>query len=334
MSTPGTYDLSREGSSPATNVVHAAQFIRKMRGGSQPALIRCDDDKLYVVKFLGNRQGPNLLANEVLGSELLLTCGLPTPRWKPIFVSPAFLKENSNVAFETPFGNSPIESGLHFGSEFLGGGDTGDVYEWLPNGLSSRVINLDDFLGIQILDVWANHCDHRQALFTVAEGNASFCAVFIDNGHLFGGPGWELVSRRGESLGVDRRFHTSIQSEEAIDAWIRRFEERCSSSLFDVVPRIPKFWYSGDINRVIGSLADRLSTLKARFAEEPTQKQMFSRLSRMDRTDAKLSLHHLDLPLYGDRRKRPASCPTSGLPGGGRQGAAQELFALRSFSGG
>lgn len=299
-----------------------------MRGGSQPALIRCDDDKLYVVKFFKNRQGPNLLANEVLGSELLLTCSLPTPRWKPVFVSPNFLKENSDVSFETPFGNSPIESGLHFGSAFLGGEDTGDVYEWLPRGLNSRVTNLDDFLGIQILDVWANHCDHRQTLFTVAEGNASFCAVFIDNGHLFGGPGWERVSRKGESLGLDRRFHTSVRSAEAIDAWIGRFEEKCLSSLFDVVPRIPKFWYSGDINSVIGSLADRLRTLKARFAEEPTQKQMFSRQSCVDRTDAKLSLHRLELPLYGDRRERPASCLTSGLRSRGRQETAQELFAL------
>jgi hypothetical protein len=318
MSTPGLCDLSRQSTSPVTNVVHAVQFVRKMRGGSQPALIRCNDGRLYVVKFFRNQQGPNVLANEVLGNELLSSLNLPTPQWRAVFVSTSFLRENSDLSFETPFGKSSIESGLHFGSEFLGGEKTGQVYEWLPKGLNSRVINREDFLGIHIFDVWANHCDHRQTLFTATEGSASFRAVFIDNGHLFGGPAWRLVSRQGESLGLDSRFHASGWPREAIDAWICRFEARCLSSLFDVVPRIPKFWYSGDINRVIGSLADRLSTLRNRFAEELTPKQIISRLSRVDPTDAKLSLPRLELPLYGNLRKRPASYLTSGVHGRGR----------------
>src|ERR1700757_1602342 len=114
---------------PFTNVVHAVQFIRKMRGGSQPALIRCNDDKLYIVKFLNNQQGPNVLANEVLGNELLNMLNLPTPQWKAIFISSNFIKENNAMFFETPSGSSSINSGLHFGSEFLGGTRTGQVYE-------------------------------------------------------------------------------------------------------------------------------------------------------------------------------------------------------------
>jgi len=51
----------------------------KMRGGSQPALIRCNDGKLYVVKFFNNPQGSNVLANEVLGNELLSALNLPSP---------------------------------------------------------------------------------------------------------------------------------------------------------------------------------------------------------------------------------------------------------------
>jgi HipA-like protein len=318
MSTPGFYELSRQSTTPVTNVVHAVQFIRKMRGGSQPALIRCDDDKLYVVKFFRNQQGPNVLANEVLGNELLSSFNLPTPQWRTVFVSISFLRENSDVSFETQFGSASIESGLHFGSEFLGGEKTGQAYEWLPKGLSSRVTNPEDFLGIHIFDVWTNHCDHRQTLFTTTDGNASFRAVFFDNGHLFGGPAWKLVSRKGESLGLDRRFHTSEWPAEAIDAWIYRFETRRLFSLFDVVPRIPKLWYSGDIHRVIGSLADRLSSLRTRFGVELTQKHVISRLSCVDLTDAKLSLHRLELPRYGNLRTRAASCLTSGVHGRGR----------------
>lgn len=51
--------------------VHATQLIRKMHGGSQSILVRGNDERLYVVKLSDNQHGPNLLANEVLGSELL-----------------------------------------------------------------------------------------------------------------------------------------------------------------------------------------------------------------------------------------------------------------------
>jgi HipA-like protein len=133
--------------SPIANVVHAVQFIRKMHGGSQPALIRCNDDKLYVVKFSKNLQGPNVLANEVLGNELLNTFGLPTPKWKAVFISNGFIKENIELFFETSLGYSSIESGLHFGSDFLGSKETRQVYERLPNGFCDRVTNPQDFSG-------------------------------------------------------------------------------------------------------------------------------------------------------------------------------------------
>jgi hypothetical protein len=268
MSSPGLCELSRQSTSPITNVVHAVEFIRKMRGGSEPALIRCNDNKLYVVKFFRNRQGPNVLANEVLGSELLSTFNLPTPQWRAVSLSTSFLKENSGAFSETPSGASSIESGLHFGSEFLGSDETGQAYEWLPKGLSRRVANLEDFLGVYIFDVWTNHCDHRQSIFITGDANASFRAVFIDNGHLCGGPEWKLVSRRGECLSLDRRFQATGFPEQAIEAWISRLESLSSTSIFNVIPRIPRFWYSGNIDNVVDSLIRRLSLLRTLLPEE------------------------------------------------------------------
>ena len=294
-----------------TDVVHAVQFVRKMRGGSQPALIRCNDGKLYVVKFFNNPQGPNVLANEVLGNELLSALNLPSPRWKTVFISRSFIEKNNGIFFETHSGNTAIESGLHFGSEFLGDEKTGQVYEWLPNAFCSRVANSKDFLGISIFDVWTNHCDHRQSLYTTGNGNASFLAVFIDNGHLFGGPEWNRKSRRGESLSLDKRFHSNEWSAEVVESWIARFETECSSSLFKIIQLVPRFWYSGDINRVAESLVRRLSMLRALFSEERTRKRMVFNLSHVDLTDARLSLHRFESPFYGDLKKRPTVCVAS-----------------------
>ncbi len=59
--------------------VVVTQYVRNLRGGSQPILARASDGFLYVVKFANNLQGPNLLFNESAGSELYLACGLPIP---------------------------------------------------------------------------------------------------------------------------------------------------------------------------------------------------------------------------------------------------------------
>jgi hypothetical protein len=167
------------------------------------------------------------------------------------------------------------------------------------------------FLGIHIFDVCTNHCDHRQSLFTTADQNVSFQAVFIDNGHLFGGPEWKLKSRRGESLSLDKRFHPNEWPAETVEDWIARFETKCSSSPFDIIQNVPRCWYSGDVDQVVEPLVRRLSMLRVLFLEELARKRMTSKLSHVNLTDAKLSLHRFELPFYGNLKKRPTSCFTS-----------------------
>src|SRR5713226_7150843 len=48
----------------------ALEHIRRMRGGAQAHLMRCDDGQYYVVKFQNNPQHPRVLANEMLGTRL------------------------------------------------------------------------------------------------------------------------------------------------------------------------------------------------------------------------------------------------------------------------
>ena len=46
--------------------VRALEFVRRMRGASQPWLVRCEDGESYVVKFQNNPQHARVLANEML----------------------------------------------------------------------------------------------------------------------------------------------------------------------------------------------------------------------------------------------------------------------------
>ena len=47
----------------------AVEHVRRLRGGAQSHLLRCDDGDYYVVKFKNNPQGVRILANEMLAGQ-------------------------------------------------------------------------------------------------------------------------------------------------------------------------------------------------------------------------------------------------------------------------
>ena len=64
------------------SLLTVTSVVRTQKGGSQSRLVTCDDGKLYVLKMHPNPQGPNVLANEALGSILLGGLGFFAPRWR------------------------------------------------------------------------------------------------------------------------------------------------------------------------------------------------------------------------------------------------------------
>src|SRR5438132_1526769 len=74
-------DVPRRKTGRAVEIV---SFVRRMRGQTQPRLMRGADGIFYVVKFRNNPLGPRALANDWLGSWLALHIGLPVPQ--PVLV--------------------------------------------------------------------------------------------------------------------------------------------------------------------------------------------------------------------------------------------------------
>ena len=166
------------------------QFIRKVRGASQAILARGSDEKLYVVKFRNDRQGPNLLFNECMGTELYLQAGLPVPSWRLMVLTSQFADRNPACWIETPSGRVRPEPGLCFGSRFLGGQDI-RLFEILPGNSFRRVRNRTDFWRAWFIDVCAGHADNRQAIFQ-QDKQGHMDAEFIDHGHMFCSPNGDL----------------------------------------------------------------------------------------------------------------------------------------------
>jgi hypothetical protein len=165
--------------------VPARRIIRKLKGGSQPLLIEAFDGYHYVVKFLNNPQGRNVLFNEAMGTELYKACGLGVRPWKVVQVSNELLDQSLNCWIDT--GNARVRPSSYFafGSRCIDQTE-GDLHD-IVAGKYQKVVNRDDFWMSWLIDSCAGHADNRQALFLESQDGFLY-AFFIDHGHLFGGP--------------------------------------------------------------------------------------------------------------------------------------------------
>jgi len=195
--------------------VLVTQYVRSLRGGSQPILARASDGFKYVVKFANNLQGPNLLFNESAGSELYLACGLPVPEWTPLWIADSFLDSNPECWMQTPEGRLRPASGLCFGSRFLGL-DGKRLLEILPGSMFNRVRNQVSFWLAWLIDVCAEHVDNRQAIF-VEDADGWLDALFVDHGHLFGGPAADLKRNFRASRYLDPRVYAGVPFQALTD---------------------------------------------------------------------------------------------------------------------
>jgi hypothetical protein len=191
--------------------VEAIRFVRKLRGGSQPVLIEASDGLLYVVKFSNNLQGPNLLFNEAIGTELFRAAGLPVPAWRPIMISESFLEAYPDCWLETAFDRCKPAAGLGFGSRYLDRGES-RIFEILAGGYFSRVRERKNFWTAWVLDVLSEHTDNRQALF-LESASRWLDAYFIDHGHLLGGAWGTKTPVFKASRYLDARIYAEVSEE-------------------------------------------------------------------------------------------------------------------------
>lgn len=217
----------------------ALRFLRKMRGGSQPILIDAGDGCQYVVKFPSNPQGPNVLFNEVAGTELYRQFGLPVPEWRLVYVSEGFLRAHPDSWRETPKGRQMPEPGWCFGSRYLGMKDAG-IYEILPRSQFSRIENRQDFWKAWVLDILCEHADNRQAVFL--RGNLSRThAFFVDHGHVLGGAHGEISPIFWASRYLDPEIYIEPEAQAA-DELTKAWRALDLEGLSRLLGELPSAW--------------------------------------------------------------------------------------------
>lgn len=257
----------------AVPTVRAVEFVRRMRGGSQPHLLRCEDGENYVVKFRNNPQHVRVLANEMLAGRLALLVGLPAAPPAFVDVPQDLIAGNPLLAVEVGARRERCLPGLQFGSRFPGRPGRTLVVDFLPDSLLRRVVNREAaFLGAYVFDKWTCNCDGRQVVFYRKGGSdeRAYHAALIDHGFCFNDGDWTFPDSPIRSLYPRRFVYESVRGFSSFDPYLSRIENLEASEIEACVQDIPEEWCGTDRKDLV-RLAERLFERRRKLRQALTE---------------------------------------------------------------
>jgi len=125
--------------------VNVVQYIQPLReGGSMPAIVKADDDFLYVLKFRGAGQGKKVLISELIGGELARALGLKVPELVFMNLDDSFSKTEPDEEIQDLL---KFSVGLNLGLHFLSSAITFDPLTSVADSIAaSKLVLLDSML--------------------------------------------------------------------------------------------------------------------------------------------------------------------------------------------
>ncbi|MDO1499586.1 aminotransferase class I and II [Maribacter confluentis] len=125
--------------------VDVVQYIQPLReGGSMPAIVKADDDFLYVLKFRGSGQGKKSLIAEFIGGELARAIGLKVPELVFMNLEDSFRQTEPDEEIQDLL---KFSVGLNLGLHFLSGAITFDPLASKADALTaSKIVVLDSLI--------------------------------------------------------------------------------------------------------------------------------------------------------------------------------------------
>ena len=274
----------------------AVEHVRRMRGGAQAHLMRCDDEAYYIVKFQNNPQHFRILANEMLATRLAARLGLCVPQVEVVEVRPEIIAYTPDLVMQLGLGRKPCAPGKQFGSQFPGHPAQMTVHDFLPDEQLLAVRNLSDFLGVLVLDKWTCNTNGRQAIFfrdpadVAGMGSApgaenparsdttggytaagytavGYTAMMIDFGFCFNAGEWDFPDAPLRGLYTRQHVYQGVSGMDAFEPWLSRLEQQMTERVLgEEAAQIPPEWYDGDWD-ALEQLIERLDRRRVRVRE-------------------------------------------------------------------
>ena len=218
--------------------VNVVQYVSPLReGGSLPAIVKADDDFLYVLKFRGAGQGKKALIAEFLGGEIARTIGLKVPELVFMNLNDSFSKTEPDEEIQDLL---TFSVGLNLGLHFLSGAITFDPLVNQIDGLiASKIVLLDSLISNidrtaknPNLLIWKNE-------LWVIDNGASF--YFHHNW-----PTWENHLTRSFPLIKD---HVLLEQATQIQAAAKSIELTLTpNKISQIIAAIPEEWLINEID--------------------------------------------------------------------------------------
>jgi len=239
---------------PAARTVLALEHVRRMRGGAQSHLMRCDDGNYYVVKFLNNPQHTRVLVNDWMGTVLGRLIGLPMPEVAVVDVDRSLVEHTPELRIDLSGHKTPCTPGLSFGSQYVISPLEGQVFDYLPEEMLAHVRNLHEFAGVLALDKWTCNADGRQAAFCRRSRERKFTATFIDQGYCFNAGEWNFPDAPLRGVFGSNDVYACITGWESFEPWLGRIESLPLELLLSLGRDVPPEWYDHDYDGMGGLL--------------------------------------------------------------------------------
>jgi hypothetical protein len=217
--------------------ITATRYVEPLReGGSLPAIIEADDNRLYVIKFRGAGQGVRALIAELLAGEMLRALGLPVPEQ-------VFIEFDAAIAHNEP--DEEIQDllhasvGLNIGLDFLTGAFAFDPLLTPPPApeFASAVVWADAYL---------TNVDRtpRNPNILMVEGQP----WLIDHGAaLYFHHTWANYETRSRSRFPQIRDHVLLPFASLLHETNTDLSARITPTLIDsLVQHIPDNWLGGN----------------------------------------------------------------------------------------
>jgi hypothetical protein len=231
------------------NSLPISKVIRRLRGGSQAHMVECEDGRFYVAKFSGNPQGNRTLINEWIVSHAMSHLGVSTPGLR-VLSMPASVRERDNLYFSVGSKRVPVAGEFHLGSPYPVNPDTTAIFDFLPDRLQPKIVNLGDFATTWVLDKWFYNTDIRQAVFVRAKDARpiGFRAFMIDHGMCFDGIHWELRDALSSRPDWNRSLYDHLDMPTECERTLAQIDSMSSDILIQAAHSFPASWLQ-DVDR-------------------------------------------------------------------------------------
>jgi hypothetical protein len=228
-------------------VVRAVQDLGIIKGATGPHMMKCDDDKTYLVKFADSKKAA---INEFVGHSLARAVDLPVPDASLVEVPAEVVTGSQSLTF------GGIHPGLHLGSEMLP--DALDMGQFLRTMQRTAVVLANEEIIPQTVchDIWILTMDRERDdnhLFYALDG--IFRYAMVDFSHSFTGPAWTADSiEQGSYLRTIVPVHPVVANMAtglpSFLPTLEKIEAVEDSRVEEIVGSVPEAWSMSDEERV------------------------------------------------------------------------------------